>query len=224
MKGRLTGLVLRAHQFLGEVLRQGDLAIDLTAGTGRDTLFLARQVGAQGRVLAFDIQITALEQTAALLQSCAYSCRCHEQSVDPDDFPPGVHLLMTSHENLAAYLPARPTAIIANLGYLPGSNGIIKTECSSTLRALRESLLALKPGGRIAVIAYVGHPGGRDEADGVADLFATLNSENWQVLQISVANIPHAPFLLIAEKRREKETELQGSLPDDLEEGDGGGN
>lgn len=45
------------------------LAIDATAGNGHDTLFLANELGAGGQVAAFDIQLTALEQTAQRLRS-----------------------------------------------------------------------------------------------------------------------------------------------------------
>jgi hypothetical protein len=54
----------------------------------------------------------------------------------------------------------------------------------------------------MAVVAYVGHPGGRVEAEAVAELFSTLPASQWNVLQLLAANRPEAPFLLVAEKRR----------------------
>ena len=56
-----------AQQQIAQVLREGDVAVDATAGNGLDTLFLARLVGSRGHVYAFDIQQAALQKTAALL-------------------------------------------------------------------------------------------------------------------------------------------------------------
>lgn len=201
MKRGLTRLVHWAHQFLREVLQSGDLAVDLTAGKGRDTLFLAEQVGISGCVLAFDIQEDALLQTAALLDSVQIASQCHICSAVPAELPPGVHLFLASHTDFARYLPAAPVAIIANLGYLPGSDGQMTTQQDTTLQALRSALTALKSGGRIVVVAYVGHPGGRSEAAAVTQLFAALPSEQWQVLRLGVENLAHAPFLLVAGKK-----------------------
>ena len=44
-------------------VKEGDLCIDATAGNGNDTLFLCELVGECGRVLAFDIQKEAVENT-----------------------------------------------------------------------------------------------------------------------------------------------------------------
>lgn len=55
----LTRIVPWSQQLVCEVLRPGDLAVDLTAGKGRATLALAKAVGAQGQVVAFDLQTTA---------------------------------------------------------------------------------------------------------------------------------------------------------------------
>ena len=50
-----------AHTILREAIRPGDTVIDATAGNGHDTVFLAEIVGSNGRVLAFDIQASAIE-------------------------------------------------------------------------------------------------------------------------------------------------------------------
>ena len=65
----LTRIVPWCHQLVAEVLKPGDLAVDLTAGKGRDTLVLAQAVGEGGQVVAFDLQAVALEQTAQYLES-----------------------------------------------------------------------------------------------------------------------------------------------------------
>jgi hypothetical protein len=59
-------------------------------------------------------------------------------------------------------------AITFNLGYLPGGNQMTTTRSDSTLTALRQSLELLRPGGVLSILAYRGHPGGREEALAVA--------------------------------------------------------
>lgn len=48
--------------FLEQYLRRGDLAVDVGAGGGVMTLFLARQVGAAGEVIALERDRTALDE------------------------------------------------------------------------------------------------------------------------------------------------------------------
>ena len=43
------------------LLKEGDVAIDATAGNGYDTLKLCKAVGNSGKVYAFDIQKDAIE-------------------------------------------------------------------------------------------------------------------------------------------------------------------
>ena len=55
------------HRFLEQSVKPGSFCIDATAGKGRDTALLCRLAGEMGRVLAFDIQQAAVDQTKALL-------------------------------------------------------------------------------------------------------------------------------------------------------------
>ena len=57
------------HDFLRRQIKPGAFCIDATAGKGRDTALLCRLTGAEGRVLAFDIQPDAVAQTRALLNA-----------------------------------------------------------------------------------------------------------------------------------------------------------
>ena len=57
------------HGFLRQHVKEGALCIDATAGRGRDTALLCRLAGKEGRVLAFDIQQSAVDQTRALLET-----------------------------------------------------------------------------------------------------------------------------------------------------------
>jgi predicted methyltransferase len=151
----------RAQALARETLRAGDIALDGTAGKGRDTACLAEAVGPSGHVHAFDIQPSALAATGALLALTGLETR--------------VTLHQRSHAELRAALPAghlgRLGVAIFNLGYLPGGDPAIITRPASTAEALRAAHAALRPGGRIICVAYTGHPGGDEEA-GVVRAFA----------------------------------------------------
>ena len=56
------------HTFLRQHVQEGAFCIDATAGKGRDTALLCRLAGPTGRVLAFDIQQEAVDQTRTLLE------------------------------------------------------------------------------------------------------------------------------------------------------------
>jgi len=148
-----------AHELLTPYLSTGDIAVDATAGNGHDTLFLAQQVGPTGRVHAFDIQSSALDSTRERLRqaACETPLRLH-----PVSHAEMLHQLPTD-------LRGRVAAITFNLGYLPGADRQTVTHSESTLAALRQSLLLLRPGGALSVLAYRGHPGGREEALAVGD-------------------------------------------------------
>ena len=51
------------HAHLQSWIHAGDFVIDATAGNGKDTEFLCGLVGREGKVLAFDIQEQAVENT-----------------------------------------------------------------------------------------------------------------------------------------------------------------
>lgn len=195
----LTRIIPWSHSLLAEVLERGDLAVDMTAGNGHDTLFLARQVGPAGHVIAFDVQPSALDRTAARLADADVSSRRIEEPGELQEAN-GVTLVHASHSRLGDYLTAEPKAVIANLGYLPGGDRSLVTRPPSTLEALTAALERLAVGGRLAVVVYVGHPGGVEEAEAVETLFSSLPSESWQVLNLEAANRPQAPYLLVAQK------------------------
>ncbi len=199
-KGRsLIRMVDWAHRLLTEVLGPGDLVVDLTAGQGRDTLFLFRQVGPTGCVLAFDIQENAIVATARLLREAGALVSLHA-CPPAAPLPPGVHLFLASHAYLDRYLQLPPRAVIANLGYLPGGDPAITTCALTTRAALDHALSSLMPGGRLALTVYLGQAGGCEESEAVSSLFSSLPSTDWQILRLEVANRPASPFLLLAQK------------------------
>lgn len=150
-------LVHRAHSALTHILREGDAAIDATVGNGHDTLFLARAVGEQGKVYGFDIQEAALDSAWRRLEDEGVAGR--------------VSLYHAGHEAMALALPeslrGQVRAVMFNLGYLPGGDKARTTAIATTLAALEQARELLAPGGAISVLAYTGHPGGREEAEAV---------------------------------------------------------
>lgn len=195
----LTRIVSWSHQLLCEVLEHGDLAVDLTAGTGQDTQLLAEAVGIEGQVVAFDLQPEALQQTAQRLQQHDFIVK---NAPDDSKLPRacGVYLVHACHSSVNKIITPPVKAIIANLGYLPGGDKSLVTRPETTVAALRQSLELLAPGGRLAVTVYPAHEGGEEEGHEVNAIFCNLSRENWLVLSLRAANCDEAPYLLVAER------------------------
>lgn len=196
----LISIVPWSQKLACEVLAPGDLAVDLTAGKGRDTLALAKAVGIEGQVVAFDLQAAAIEQTTEYLQANDLQVKCW-----PADHPlseqPGIFLIQACHSTLSAVLKSPAKVIMANLGYLPGGDPSLVTRADSTLATLQQSLSLLTPGGRLIVTIYPSHPGGEEESGAVDSLLCSLSRDKWQVLSLHAANRSEAPYLLVAESR-----------------------
>ncbi len=167
-----------ANSLISQALQPGDLAVDATAGNGNDTLHLARLVGAQGLVHAFDVQADALDSSRRRLEQEGLEAR--------------VVFHQTGHEHMQSCIPATQhgavKAVMFNLGYLPGSDKQVITHPETTLPALRSALELLAPGGGISVLCYTGHPGGADEAEQVERWCRTLDFAVFRVLQYGVIN------------------------------------
>jgi len=185
-------LLKLAHQHIQNSLHSGDVAIDATVGNGHDTLFLAQQVGENGRVYGFDIQQAAIVATTEKLQ--------HSHCLDR------VTLMQASHAEMAAHIPVHHhghiNACVFNLGYLPkGDKGII-TQTRSTLFALNAACQLLAPRGIITILAYPGHAGGDDETARVQQWSEQLDTQHFSVdIFFSAIPSPSAPRLLVVQKR-----------------------
>ena len=181
----------RAQSLAAAELKAGDIAIDGTAGKGRDTAFLAQAVGPTGHVHSFDIQPEAIASTENLCALAGLSAR--------------VTLHHRSHADIATALPAghlgKVGAAIFNLGYLPGGNPDIITQPQSTATALRAAFAALRTGGRLICVAYTGHPGGMDESDVVLAFAAERTSAGDAVEKIGHVPNPGKPWVLSVTKR-----------------------
>lgn len=161
-------LTEQVHDFLSDIALQGETVIDATAGNGYDTFFLAQCVGSQGKVFAIDIQQEAIDQTNLRLTEAGYN---------------NATCIKGSHSELLSLLPenliGKVAAITFNLGYLPGGNKAITTQIETTLIAIDASIQLLKPGGILTILAYTGHPGGKEEADSIVDFGNRLSANDF---------------------------------------------
>lgn len=164
-------LTEHVHQILGNHLREGDFAIDATAGNGHDTYFLADHVGVSGRVLAIDIQASAIEATRRRLAEAGLGARVEAHQIDH-----GAKL-----EALTRQEAGQAAAIVFNLGYLPGSDKSVQTLPAPTLRALEASEKLLCPAGLLCVTAYRAHPGGEEEAHAVEAWMRAREADGWRI-------------------------------------------
>ncbi|BCA84750.1 rRNA methyltransferase [Enterococcus saigonensis] len=173
-----------SHELLREIVTTGDHVVDATMGNGNDTLFLAQLVGVSGKVDAFDIQKSALLATQEKLAR-------HPEQV-------AVNLHLAGHENAATYLQGKKIkAAIFNLGYLPKSDKQIITLPETTKKALTALLEHLLPQGRIILVCYYGHPGGKAELDALKSYCNDLPQERYNVLAYQFINQKNNPPLLL---------------------------
>ena len=153
-------LVDFAHSKIKCALNPGDVCIDATAGNGHDSLFLAKNIAPSGKVLAIDIQETALSETENRLNNHGLS-----------------HLLETrkgSHTDISKFIikemQGKVAAVMFNLGYLPGGDHEVVTKLETTTSALVQAYDVIREGGLISVLCYRGHEGGKEEALAVVKL------------------------------------------------------
>jgi len=175
-----------AHQLVGERLFPGDFAVDATAGNGHDTAFLAKIVGPTGRVLAIDIQKSAIE---------AARLRCAEYQ-DIIDFK------TADHSDLRQWIDREVGAVMFNLGYLPSSDKTIITQPESTLKAVVNALESIRNGGIVTLAVYYGHPGGDIEAEAVSLFAQSLDQTRFTAIRYEFLNQKNAPPFLIAIERK----------------------
>lgn len=175
-------LILRGH------LREGDHAVDATAGNGHDTLFLAQCVGPTGHVHAIDIQPDAITQA--------------RKRIAQADLTNRVSWHIADHQHIADLLPAEQfAAVLFNLGYLPGGDHHKTTNRSSTLPALQAAATLLRPGGLLSVLCYPGHPEGAEELRHLQSEWPTWSARGWRIATYTLPfTSSPSPVLWIAQK------------------------
>lgn len=174
------GIVEYAQHFMRQHVISGDICIDATAGNGHDTCFLCELVGAQGKVIAMDIQRQAVENTSRLLEEKGFSNRAL--------------IVQNSHENMGDYAEEDSVScVVFNLGYLPGGDHNIATQGASSIVAMERALGLLKKNGLLSVTIYSGGDSGFEERDMVLAWLKSLDSKKYLVILSSYYNRPNHP-------------------------------
>lgn len=177
-----------SNKLLADFIKKGDTVVDGTLGNGHDALFLAKLIGPEGRVIGFDIQNQAVENSLE---------RMKKEGINNFLF------LNESHEKIDTYVK-EASAVVFNLGYLPGSSRKIITKGETTLRAIKKALKILKRPGMVSIMFYTGHEGGTEEKNSVISFTKELDKSKYDVLEIKHINgTETAPFLLIIYKKGE---------------------
>ena len=180
-------LTEQAQMLVRDVVQPGETVIDATAGNGHDTCFLAKAVGPEGKVFAFDVQSDALQRTSARLADIGFT---------------NVTLLQRSHAEMKDVLPkvehGSVAAVMFNLGYLPGGDHAVTTRTESSLDAISTALNLVRTGGTVTVLVYPGHAGGDDEASSVGRLIENLPAADFETsIRKSATTKETAPMLFI---------------------------
>lgn len=169
-------------------IRPGDTVVDATCGTGQDTLALAQAVGEEGTVYAFDIQKKAMILTEAHLLSHGIK---------------NVRLIKETFASMGDHVPeGSVSAVVFNLGYLPGEDHSITTEAEETLRGLEAALKAIRPGGVVTAVLYDGHEEGQTEKREVMSWAEQLDPKEYHVVFANMLNQKnHPPEILWITKK-----------------------
>ena len=184
--------VLRNARFLAsDVLRRalqpGDVAVDATMGTGKDTQFLCELVGEAGHVYAFDVQGEAVERTRERLAQAGLL--------------PRATLLLAGHETMRERVKESPNAVMFNLGWLPGAAHAVTTKVETTLQAVAAACEMIVPGGVVTVCVYPGHEEGQRELEALLKFASSLPVRAYNVLGSRFLNAaPNTPQMLLIQK------------------------
>ncbi|MDD4343080.1 MAG: class I SAM-dependent methyltransferase [Eubacteriales bacterium] len=183
-----TNLNFMNKKMIENLVKNGDTVVDATLGNGHDALFLGKLIGPEGKLLGFDIQNVAVKKS---------SKRMKDEGISNYSF------INESHDKIDQYID-EASAIVFNLGYLPGASREITTRGTTTLEAIKKSVKILKKPGLISIMFYTGHPGGTEEMDMVLSYVKELDKKEFDVLEFKHINgIKTAPFLLIIYKKGE---------------------
>ncbi len=186
-----TSLVKLAHSLIKGKIKAGAIVIDATVGNGYDTLFLLEQIKPDGLVYGFDIQQTAIDSAKKNLETLLFADCLTLTHAD--------HAQLTEHIPTAHY--GKISAIMFNLGYLPGGDKSITTQVNSTLSALTQASRLLTVGGMLTILAYPGHLTGKLETEQVNQWCFELNPQEFEATLIeNSTDNPSAPKLFVVNK------------------------
>ena len=167
-------------RFIRDHVKEGDICIDATAGNGNDTLALCQLVGEYGKVIAFDIQETAIANTKKRLLDNGVEDRAE--------------VYMESHTNMGKYAEENSVScIVFNFGYLPGGDHNLATRKESSIEAIHGGLRLLRKGGLMSLCIYSGGDSGFEERDAILEELKTLDGKKYLVIKSEYYNRPNNP-------------------------------
>ncbi len=169
-----------SHTFFMNQDYHDKILVDMTAGTGRDTLFLS---GLARKVYAFDIQDDAITLTRALLEQ-------HNIT--------NVELLNCDHQLIKQYIKEPVAGAIYNLGYLPGGKKQVRTDAISTINSLISLLDLLEIDGIVVIVVYQKHTG--NESMRLLHFVERLPSRRFDVVKYAILNKELAPYIIIIKR------------------------
>lgn len=168
-----------------DYVREGAVAVDFTMGNGHDTLWLSEAVGENGKVYAFDIQMQARDNTAALLES--------------KGVPQNYTLILDSHDKVKNYVTEGIDVGVFNFGFLPGGDKNITTKRETSLAAVDAAVQLLNDNGALLIAIYPGHEEGRIEGELIEEQLSRLDVFGYTVAKFRLVNASTAPYFFIVE-------------------------
>ena len=173
-----------AKSFISGAVKSDSVVCDFTMGNGHDTEYLCSMVP-DGKVYAFDIQKSAVENTRKRLAEAGYS---------------NAVLIHGSHAECKEYVKEPIAAGMFNLGWLPGGDKSVHTLRPSTEKAVNGAIDLLAPAGNLVISVYPGHPEGRAEGEMLLEMLSKLDKKLYCVVHFHIVNSPDAPFIISVEK------------------------
>lgn len=185
---RLNNLLDIQKLLIKTYLDRISVGVDATLGNGNDTVTMCEMFGDSIKIYAFDIQKQAIESS--------------KKSID-SKYLGNIKFINDSHEYIDNYVTERPELIMFNLGYLPKSDHVIKTNSYTTLRALKKSVKMVKPGGLITIMFYIGHDNAR-EYNNLIEFVRILDPSKFKAIHVNPVNQDsNAPKLVVIQKLEE---------------------
>lgn len=168
-----------AHDYLLDGLKEDDIAIDFTCGSGNDSLFLCKHVK---HVYSYDIQENALLEAKELLKEYKNITFFHKSHYffdeDVQSFDKGIF----------------------NLGYYPKGDKSITTNGEEVVNTLKKACHLLNNNGKIIIVCYPGFEAGLKESIFVEEFLKELSSKTFDVYSFKLLNRKNAPYIIGIEK------------------------
>ena len=140
---------------------------------------------------AFDVQQKAVESTKKRLEEAGVLSRAA--------------LFCLGHEHMAEQVTAPVSAVVFNLGWLPGGDHSVTTYWETTRQAVESALSLLAPLGVLVICAYPGHAEGDRERAALAAFLSALPPQKFNVLHQKFLNAgPGAPECFAIQKQQGK--------------------